>query len=818
MASGMFYGSIQNGQRQLRVYWSSVGNVDTNSSVVTVTVKLWNGPGMSLNVSDRSGNILEINGVRWTFNVGAIHASGNSEITLKTVTSGAIPHNADGTMSITIGARYYIKFTSTQTDTYYNNITAIGTVALDTIPRASSISESTATVSVDGTNTVQVTANVASETFYNRVTWALGDHTYSQVYDGTVSTFSHAIPESWLSAIPDGTSAQGTVTVGTFQDSACTIAVGEAATASFTALVPPSVVPVVASGWATLHADQTAGSVPSAWTEYVQGHSRVQATFDDTKVTFAYGATLDHYEYTIGGKKYRTPFTSDILQAAGSQTVRMTVVDSRGRTAGTEATITVYGYVQPSFGAVEVYRSTASHAQSETGGYVHVNATAQVSGVNGRNAPTITAAYRAAGSTGDWTAVTIPSGTDALLGGGTLLGTVTYDVRLTLTDRLGYSTQFLAVIPTADVAFNIKDGGKGAAFGKYAETDNLLDVDYNLRANGSLTLGGTTMSEAQLQTLLNDTPTDSEISALLAGNINQTNLATSMQALSSVTFGGDVQMNGDVAFGGSVTGLPATTIAYTTGEMATGDTWIDGKPVYRYVYNRMALFNRRIEYILCVIPNMDAILRIDGTYLATGSWKKALNYYRADANFATLEITDTGGLKHYSYNDDVYGITVIVEYTKTTDVATRYVVPCLTANSSQGCVASASSVINTNFPAWQAFNGRTDNHWASSASDTNRWIQIQMPHRLKDMVVMLTNNSYATDSVVSGKFLGSNDGSSWAEIGSFSGRPTTVFICTKHVLHNTTGYSYLRIAVTEQASATNASGIADIRIEGEIGT
>lgn len=817
MASGMFYGSIQNGQRQLRVYWSSVGNVDTNSSVVTVTVKLWNGPGMSLNVSDRSGNILEINGVRWTFNVGAIHASGNSEITLKTATSGAIPHNADGTMSITIGARYYIKFTSTQTDTYYNNITAIGTVALDTIPRASSIAESTATVSVDGTNAVQVTANVASETFYNRVTWALGDHTYSQVYDGTVSTFSHAIPESWLSAIPDGTSAQGTVTVGTYQDSACTIAVGEAATASFTALVPPSVVPVVASGWATLHADQTAGSVPSAWTEYVQGHSRVQATFDDTKVTFAYGAMLDHYEYTIGGKKYRTPFTSDILQAAGSQTVRMTVVDSRGRTASTEATIMVYGYVQPSFGAVEVYRSTASHAQSETGGYVHVNATAQVSGVNGRNAPTITAEYRTAGSTGDWTAVTIPSGTDALLGGGTLLGTVTYDVRLTLTDLLGYSSQFLAVIPTADVAFNIKDGGKGAAFGKYAETDNLLDVDYNLRANGSLTLGETTMSEAQLQTLLNNTPTDSEISALLEGNINQTNLATSMQALSSVTFGGDVQIHGDVQFDGSVTGLPPTTTAYTTAEVDTGDKWIDGKPIYRFIYSRSGLLNRRVEYYLCAIPDMDTVIRIEGSYLATGNWRKALNYYRADTNFATLEITDTGGLKHYSYNDDVYGITAIVEYTKTTDTATRYVLPALTANSNAGCVVSASSIYSSEFPVYYAFDGKTTDHWASTAADTNRWIQIQMPYALKNMRVMLVNPKFS-NAAVSGIFYGSNDGSAWTQIGTYSGRPSVIYTATSHALENATAYSYLRIAISSWSTAGDWCGFGDIRIEGEIGT
>ena len=377
--------------------------------------------------------------------------------------------------------------------------------------------------------------------------------------------------------------------------------------------------------------------------------------------------------------------------------------------------------------------------------------------------------YRQAGTSDDWTqtdavaasgqsvdtSAVLKSGGAAIDSFGDLLG---YEFRLTVTDRFGASTAF-AEMPTKDVMLHIRRSAKSVAIG--------------MESTG-----------------------------------------TAEHPMFEVA--PDARFYGDVQFDGSVSGLPATTTAYTTAEVDTGDIWIDGKPIYRFVYSRSGLLNRRVEYILCAIPDIDTILRIDGSYLATGSWKKALNYYRADDNFATLEITDTGGLKHYSYNDDVYGITAMVEYTKTTDVATRYVVPCLTADSSQGCVASASTVINANFPAWQAFNGRTDNHWASSASDTNRWIQIQMPHRLKDMVVMLTNNSYATDSVVSGKFLGSNDGSSWAEIGSFSGRPTTVFICTKHVLHNTTGYSYLRIAVTEQASATNASGIADIRIEGEI--
>ena len=611
-------------------------------------------------------------------------------------------------------------------------------------------------------DTVTVNLDVVEETATHTVHYYIGDSTTPTATQELAAGVSST---TWL--IPTSIGAQFQNTQTTALRVAVTTAV-DGETRGTLEVNATLGLPSDAAPTASCAATRTGQTQVEA---YVQKQSGVTLT---VAAAGKYGATIASYAVTLEGVTQTTATAAfAAISGSGDVTYRYTVTDSRGLTTTGTGTLVVLPWDVPQIGKFAIQRVTALNVPDIGGTYGRATVQAAVSpltvGGAAQNTLSYQVHYRQIGSTGDWTATdaVAASGqsvdTSAVLesGGaqidsfGDLLG---YEFRLMVTDRFGASTAF-AEMPTKDVMLHIRRSAKSVAIG--------------MESTGT---AGHPMFEVAP----------------------------------------DARFYGDVQFGGSVSGLPATTTEYTTAEVDTGDTWIDGKPIYRFVYSRSGLLNRRVEYILCAIPDIDTILRIDGSYLATGSWKKALNYYRADDNFATLEITDTGGLKHYSYNDDVYGITAMVEYTKTTDVATRYVVPCLTADSSQGCVASASTVINANFPAWQAFNGRTDNHWASSASDTNRWIQIQMPHRLKDMVVMLTNNSYATDSVVSGKFLGSNDGSSWAEIGSFSGRPTTVFICTKHVLHNTTGYSYLRVAVTEQASATNASGIADIRIEGEI--
>ena len=71
-----------------------------------------------------------------------------------------------------------------------------------------------------------------------------------------------------------------------------------------------------------------------------------------------------------------------------------------------------------------------------------------------------------------------------------------YIALLVLTDSLGNSARYEENIPTERVAFHLKEGGNGAAFGKAAEHDELLDVAWDARfredvqVDGALQVGG----------------------------------------------------------------------------------------------------------------------------------------------------------------------------------------------------------------------------------------------------------------------------------------------------------------------------------------
>jgi hypothetical protein len=68
-----------------------------------------------------------------------------------------------------------------------------------------------------------------------------------------------------------------------------------------------------------------------------------------------------------------------------------------------------------------------------------------------------------------------------------------YVMQLGVIDDIGESASAEFSIPTDQVAFHLKDGGKGAAFGKYAELDNCLDIneEWELNARGDMRIGKT---------------------------------------------------------------------------------------------------------------------------------------------------------------------------------------------------------------------------------------------------------------------------------------------------------------------------------------
>lgn len=169
------------------------------------------------------------------------------------------------------------------------------------------------------------------------------------------------------------------------------------------------------------------------------------------------------------------------------------------------------------------------------------------------------------------------------------------------------------------------------------------------------------------------------------------------------------------------------------------------------------------------------------------------------------------------------GATTYVWGSKTTSYS--YPIAAMTSNSSQSCVASASTEYSSNYRAYRAFdNSTTTKAWASSTSDTSPYIQLQMPQALCNLTFTITNRGDRDDHIngpLTGIFYGSNDGSTWTKIGTFTrsdgetkGGGTSTHSCT-----NTTAYKYARVSISTWADdGSKFVCIGELSISGTITT
>ena len=488
--TGTISGTTSNSQIKSRILWEETTDPATNTGSVTATLQLRTLTGYQTYSGD-SDFYLRINGV--TYSTISIYKSvgpGDAWVTCYTKTVTGIAHNTDGTKSIAISGWGNMYGTSVST------ITVGGTVALYTIPRASTFS-TTSSVEVNGTNAVAVTITrmVATHThtvdIYTGADYATS--TYKQRYTGVATSQSFAIPVAWRLAMPTTTSMTARVTVTTYSGAT---QIGDALTHTFTLRVPATVKPVLYVNGMDGGNIQTSPSQPTAILEfehYVQGYSGIKARFRNLASAFESEVAISEYFVTYAGvKSSMTPDAEEydtvyakaagdvavVLQLAGVYTFTVGVTDARGMTTTANVSITCFDYDDPSLTNIDVFRCNSAGVKSDTGTYISVSAKALITTLGGENAVTyLRAQYKvtSASTYGAWSNLT--SETALVIGGGAILTTQSYDVRFQIQDTVGNSSYPHAIVPTSDVAFNLKDGGRGVAFGKFAETDELADFD-----------------------------------------------------------------------------------------------------------------------------------------------------------------------------------------------------------------------------------------------------------------------------------------------------------------------------------------------------
>lgn len=482
--SGTIQEAIRTGYR-LQIAWTvDSQSVANNTSTVTAKVQLVStGSSYTINSSASKSGSLTINGTKYTFNFTA-SLSGNQTKTLftKTVT---VSHASDGTKTCSFSATCGINVTLS--GTYYGNVTASGTGVFNTIARASTISSVTSSVSVNGTNAVTVAITRASSSFTHTVVFSFGS--YSKTTTGVGTSTSYAIPTSWLNAIPNSTSGTAKVTVTTYSGST---KIGSAVSKNFTLTVPASVVPSISS---VAVADTTTNQ--STFGNMVQNKSKPKLTIT---AAGSLGSTIKSYKTEFEGKSYTgaTPTTA-VITKSGTASAKITVTDSRGRTATTTKTWTVVGYSAPKIISFQGFRCLADGTENYEGTYISAAVNFSVSSVNEKNTASYTIEYKLQ-SADTWTKLTSGSvyalNSNIISASGLFSVDYSYDIQLSVKDSFT-TVRSVFEIPTAFTLLDFNASGKGLAFGKVSELAEGMEVDMDMSIYKDIFMGGAKQTDTE---------------------------------------------------------------------------------------------------------------------------------------------------------------------------------------------------------------------------------------------------------------------------------------------------------------------------------
>jgi hypothetical protein len=399
-------------------------------------------------------------------------------------------------------------------------------------------------VAFGGTATATITRSLAA--FTHKVIWTVGtSHVTTQTNIATSTTLS--IPLTWADAIPSATTLTATCKVETYNGA---VKIGET-TKTFSVSLPASVVPTATA----LTAGRVDNTVPAAWGIYVQGKSAVTLTL--TGAAGIYGSTIASYVLTGNGQTGTTnPYTTGVLNNAGTVALSGTAKDSRGRsTAAKTASISVVAYAAPQVSNMVAERCASDGVVNEEGTYIKLTVADVGASVSGKNTFTRQYRYRKVGDSA-WTTGTYAVGSQ-VIGGGAISIDNPYEVQVIFTDAFS-SVNVARSVPTAKPTVDYKAGGKGIAFGQVATEDNFT-VAMDARFKGITNFDNDVYVANPIGTASGGTGVNHKPIALCIALLGSFTLATTKQYLTFSDSPSDAGSLGKAAF----TGWGTTTLTAT---------------------------------------------------------------------------------------------------------------------------------------------------------------------------------------------------------------------------------------------------------------
>lgn len=477
--SGTYNISTNNSAISGYVYWSERYDIANNKSEVSQTAYLHRTNIYDGNTWFENGTVTRIA----FFGSETVPTTVVTNMTLKGNTSAnggeylqvysavkEIPHNADGSKSLTLG----FSMSNNVGGVAGNSFTVpktTATVSLTTIPRATTPSLTASSVTMG--QTIRITLTPADSTFKHKIRYEFGS-LVSQVAGLTsgvdftsLGTTYHDFtpPASLANQIPSANSGTAKLIVYTYKNDGTHIGTK----AVDITINVPNYTPTI--GGVALTGNNLLNGV------YVAGKSTVKVT---TVAVSSYGASIKSYTTVVDGKTYEgNQFTTSAL-TAGYKTAVVIVTDTRGKTAQmTSEEFAVYAYSPPAITEVTLARTGSDNKD------VKISVKGVISPVNSENTKNTKITFSLPGKTPiEINASQLSSVENGQIATGAIFTNVPTDntliATITITDSYSPVTREV-IVPTVAVTMDFHSSGKGIALGKVAEAEDLLDVAWEIK-------------------------------------------------------------------------------------------------------------------------------------------------------------------------------------------------------------------------------------------------------------------------------------------------------------------------------------------------
>lgn len=295
---------------------------------------------------------------------------------------------------------------------------------------------------------------------------------------GSAKSGTWTPPLSWATSNTSGKSFQIELTLTTFDGSGKKIGTKYK---TILLTIPDSLVPTVsvsvsdATGYFTTYG------------KYIKNKSKAKVVITASGV---HGSTIKSYRTTFNGRAYTaSTFTSNTINASGTLSVAVTVVDTRGLKATTNVSISVADYEIPSISALKVTRCADASGNGTSGNFLKVTFSSTVFSLNNKNTASYVLKYKKTTEYNYQSTTLTDYANQYSVSGGVFVFAAasdsSYNVTLTITDGLSSGSK-TATGASATKFFSIFGKGLGLALGKIAELSGVFDIAFKTRHLGGL--------------------------------------------------------------------------------------------------------------------------------------------------------------------------------------------------------------------------------------------------------------------------------------------------------------------------------------------